>query len=202
MLRQCSEEDRYIGDGKNRCGMIFDDVERSTICPHQFIPRRRDQGMSAGKPNYVYVASSWRNPLQVAVCRALTVSGIDCYDFRNPTEDTHGFHWSEVMPNFNEDEQLADADEYIEALKHEVADEGFHRDFDAMKRADACVLVLPCNRSAHLELGWMVGQGKRTAIMLDVNPDTNQVTPELMYKMVDYIAPSLFDLLGWLGVED
>ena len=24
----------------------------------------------------------------------------------------------------------------------------------------------------------------------------------LMYKMVDYVAPSLLDLLGWLGVED
>ena len=27
---------------------------------------------------------------------------------------------------------------------------------------DTFVLVLPCGRSAHLELGWAVGQGKRT----------------------------------------
>jgi len=60
------------------------------------------------------------------------------------------------------------------------------------------VLVLPCGRSAHLELGWAAGQGKRTAILLD-GP---QVTPELMYKMVDHISTDAFDLLGWLGVED
>lgn len=29
----------------------------------------------------------------------------------------------------------------------------------------------------------------------------NLVTPELMYKMVDFVAPSLWDLLGWLGVR-
>lgn len=43
-----------------------------------------------------------------------------------------------------------------------------------------------------------MGQRVRTAILLD-GPI---VVPELMYKMVDYLAPSLFDLLGWLGVED
>lgn len=30
----------------------------------------------------------------------------------------------------------------------------------------------------------------------------NTVTPELMYKMVDHIAPDVFSLLGWLGIED
>ncbi len=67
-----------------------------------------------------------------------------------------------------------------------------------MEKADTFVLVLPCGRSAHLELGWAVGAGKRTAILLD-GPF---VQPELMYKMVDHIAPDLHDLLGWLGVED
>jgi hypothetical protein len=87
-------------------------------------------------------------------------------------------------------------------LEHPRSIEGFDSDFDAMKRADTFVLVLPCGRSAHLELGWAVGAGKRTAILLDPDLDTNTVTPELMYKMVDFIAPSVFDLLDWLGVED
>jgi hypothetical protein len=70
----------------------------------------------------------------------------------------------------------------------------------AMEKADAFVLVLPCGRSAHLELGWAVGAGKRTAILLD--PDArDEVTPELMYRMVDFVTPSVYDLLGWLGVE-
>jgi hypothetical protein len=156
------------------------------------------------KPSYVYVASSWRNPIQVAVCAALRSARIDHYDFKHPRPGDDGFHWSDVMPSYQRgsgENLLADADEYIKALEHPVAEAGFASDMEAMTAADACVLVLPCGRSAHLELGWCAGQGKRTAILLD--PDAhNMVTPELMYKLADYVAPSLFDLLGWLGVED
>lgn len=157
----------------------------------------------ADAPEYVYVASSWRNPIQIAVCTALKVVGIEHYDFKNPAPGEEGFHWSDVMPSYQRvgpgvPEQLANADEYVKALEHPIAVQGYNRDWEAMQRADCCVLVLPCGRSAHLELGWFVGAGKRTAILLD-GPD---VTPELMYRMVDYVAPSLFDLLGWLGVDD
>jgi hypothetical protein len=153
------------------------------------------------KPDYVYVASSWRCAMQPAVIHTLRAAGIPAYDFRNP-EGATGFAWQEVMPSFDIDRQLADAGEYLAGLDHPRSIEGFNSDFDAMKRADTFVLVLPCGRSAHLELGWAVGAGKRTAILLDPDLDTNEVTPELMYKMVDFIAPSVFDLLGWLGVED
>lgn len=148
-----------------------------------------------GRPEFVYVASSWRNPIHIAVCAALKASGVAHYDFKNPEGGT-AFHWSHVMPSYNH--ETCDEKEYLEALTHPVSEAGFQADFAAMEKADACVLVLPCGRSAHLELGWFVGQGKRTAVLLD-GP---VVVPELMYKMVDYLSPSLFDLLGWLGVED
>lgn len=148
-------------------------------------------------PSYVYVASSWRCLMQEAVCHVLSAAKIPHYDFKNPPSGT-GFSWKEVMPSFDIDNQLVDEQEYLEGLEHPRAVEGYTSDFDAMQKADVFVLVLPCGRSAHLELGWAVGQGKRTAILLD-GP---KVQPELMYKMVDYIAPSVFDLLGWLGVED
>lgn len=145
----------------------------------------------------IYVASSWRNNVQVAVVHALRASGHEVYDFKNPPNNT-GFRWTEVaMDSYNSETQLVDIDDYIQGIQHPRAVEGFASDFDAMEWADACVLVLPCGRSAHLELGWFVGQGKRTAILLD-GPT---VTPELMYRMVDYISLSMFDLLGWVGVQ-
>ena len=154
-------------------------------------------------PGRVYVASSWRCEMQQAVVLTLRAAGIDCYDFKHPAPGNEGFHWTEVMPSYprvgpGSPEALADANEYVAALEHPIAVDGFASDFDAMNDCDTCVLVLPCGRSAHLELGWFVGQDKNTAILLD-GPS---VTPELMYKMVDYVAPSLLDLLGWLGVED
>lgn len=152
------------------------------------------------KPGYVYVASSWRCTMQQAVVATMEAAGIPHYDFRNPPEGT-GFSWTEVMPTFDMDLQLADRDEYLMGLDHPRAIEGFAADMAAMEKADTFVLVLPCGRSAHLELGWAVGQGKRTCILLD-GFDTGDVTPELMYKMVDHISPNVMDLLGWLGVED
>lgn len=150
------------------------------------------------RPTYVYVASSWRNIMHVGVCAALKSVGIAHYDFRNPPGGA-GFSWKEVggAPLAAKGSDLVQTDQYLEMLDHPRAIEGFQADFAAMERADTFVLVLPCGKSAHLELGWAVGAGKRTAILLE-----DPVEPELMYRLVDYLAPTLFDLLGWLGVED
>ena len=93
---------------------------------------------------------------------------------------------------------LADTVEYLQAIQHPRAIEGFDADMDALRDADIVVLVLPCGKSAHLELGWAVGAGKRTCVYV---PEET-LTPELMYRMVDHIAPDMMDLLAWLGVQD
>jgi len=141
---------------------------------------------------YVYVASSWRNPYQQGVCATLKAAGIEHYDFRSPEGGT-GFSWSEIDPLW-----LAwSADQYIEALSHPLAIAGFNSDMDALKRATHALLVLPCGRSAHLELGWAAGAGKRTAILTE-----DGQAPELMAKMADLVTSDLMDVLEWLGVQD
>lgn len=107
----------------------------------------------------LYVASSWCNAFQPDVVACLRSAGHDVYDFRNPP-DKSGFGWSELAPDWRD----WTAAEYRENLKKPRAQEGFNADFGAMKWADAGVLVLPCGRSAHLELGWMAGAGKKTVI--------------------------------------
>lgn len=81
---------------------------------------------------------------------------------------------------------------YLAMVEHPRAIEGYAADFAAMERADTFALVLPCNRSAHLELGWAVGQGKRTAILLE-----DPMEPELMYRMVEFMTPDLDELVDW-----
>lgn len=149
-----------------------------------------DKGHSVKWPYYVYVASSWRCAMQLGVVETLRAAGIACYDFKR--DEGAQFHWSEVGVN----SEVENHENYFAGLVHPRGEAGFASDFGAMQRADTFVLVLPCGRSAHLELGWAVGAGKRTAILLEeeVRP------PELMYKLVDYLAPTLHDLLGWLGV--
>lgn len=138
----------------------------------------------------IYVASSWRNPYQQEVIRALREAGYEVYDFKNPPGKT-GFSWSEVGIN----SQGETTEGYFDGLLHWRAQEGFRSDYEAMKAADTCVLVLPCGRSAHLELGWCAGAGKKTAIVLLEQP----VTPELMYLCCDAILPSIEQLLDWLA---
>ena len=58
-----------------------------------------------------------------------------------------------------------------------------------MEKADTCVLVLPCGRSAHLEAGFFVGVDKKLIILL------SDGEPELMYSMADLICTSLGEVI-------
>lgn len=137
----------------------------------------------------IYVASSWRNEIQPSIVRLLRSRGHEVYDFRNPAEGNHGFSWEQIDYSFVVgSETLAErlgvsfkkwsTDQYRKALDTPIAQEGFKLDFDAMKWADACVLVLPSGRSAHIEAGWMAGAGKKVVVYVE-----GLTEPELMYKI-------------------
>jgi nucleoside 2-deoxyribosyltransferase len=121
----------------------------------------------------VYVASSWRNAHQPWVVAGLRSLGLDVYDFRAPAPGNDGFRWSEIDPDW----KAWDARAYREALQHPVAQRGYAYDIAALRACDACVLVLPCGRSANWEFGYAMGQGKRGAV-LQLEPQE----PELMYS--------------------
>lgn len=136
----------------------------------------------------IYVASSWRCPRQQDVVRTLREERHNVYDFRNPSPGDSGFSWRQVATR----EQLEDPRSYRdEVLTHPIARAGFDKDMDALRAADATVLVLPCGRSAHLELGWAAGEGQRTYVLLD-DPISE---PELMYLMTTFICVSMDELI-------
>jgi hypothetical protein len=133
----------------------------------------------------IYVASSWRNKFQPAIVEQLRDAGHEVYDFRAPFSTT-AFAWSELDPEW----QQWDAKRYRTALRMPRAREGFNADFGAMKWADIGLLVLPCGRSAHLELGWMAGVGKRTIILTRDGEE-----PELMALLASHICVSMSEVL-------
>lgn len=128
----------------------------------------------AGDAVKIYVASSWRNQIQPAVVLALRRHGHNVYDFRNPAPGNTGFAWSAIDPDWLKWTPAA----FREALNHPVALAGFKCDMDALRWCEACVLVLPCGRSAHLEAGWAAGAGRRVVVYAPELPE-----PELMYLM-------------------
>lgn len=139
----------------------------------------------------IYVASSWRNWQQEIVVKCLEGLGHSVYDFKRG-----GFSWKEVMAEY--DGGTVHETQYLECLSHPRSVEGFRRDYYHLVNADVTILVLPCGRSAHLELGAAIGMNQRTAIYLDGESNDGQVTPDLMYKMADHIAPTMHSLLSWL----
>lgn len=139
----------------------------------------------------IYLASSWRNAHQPGLVAVLRSAGHAVYDFRNPAPGDDGFHWSEIDRDWL-DWSPATFARQIET--HPVASDGFSKDKAALKWADTGILLLPCGRSAHLEAGWMIGQGKSVAILL--HPDSFE--PELMYLLAARRFTETTDLLGWL----
>lgn len=141
-------------------------------------------------PRKIYVASSWRNQQQPAVVAALRDAGHLVYDFKNPAPGNTGFSWSQLTLG---DPKTWTPNQHLQALRHPVAEAGFDLDHAAMEWADTFVMVLPCGRSAHLELGWACGKSKLTLIL-----QTEIEEPELMYKEANHLCGSLEKVLSIL----
>lgn len=137
----------------------------------------------------IYVASSWRNNFQPEVVETLRAGGHSVYDFKNPPHGQGGFSWSDMDEAWKD---WSPAQYRDQLLNSPVAAHGFLTDKRAMEWADTCVLVMPCGRSAHLELGWMAGAGKRSIILL------SDGEPELMNLIATDICLSLSEVLDVL----
>jgi hypothetical protein len=137
----------------------------------------------------IYVASSWRNPIQQEIVAILRDAGHQVYDFRNPSPDNHGFAWSEVNKEWLQWTPV----QFIKDLYagHPAVIRGYKFDKDALDWCDTCVCVLPCGRSAHLEAGYAAGKGKLTLFYL--HPD--KFEPELMYLLGDGCCTTPDELL-------
>lgn len=129
----------------------------------------------------VYLIGSLRNPALPLVATELrkVVKVFDDWYAAGPTADDAWQAYEQRRGH-----------SYSEALQGLAAHHVFAFDHYHLKRCDAAVLVLPAGKSAHLELGWMLGQGKPGWILVD--------TPErwdVMYKFATGIAASMDELV-------
>lgn len=139
----------------------------------------------------LYVASSWRNDEQPGVVEALRAANHEVYDFRNPP-DQSGFSWSDVDPAWKD----WTATWFRTALGHPLSEAGYAADKAGMDWADACVLLMPSGRSAHLEAGYMAGEGKPVCVLL-----LGDFEAELMYKLLGKVCLSLEEVVAWLETQ-
>ena len=69
---------------------------------------------------------------------------------------------------------------YKEALTCYAARNNFEFDKRHIDSSDIVIMVMPAGKSAHLELGYSIGQGKEAHILFDVEPERF----DLMYNFV------------------
>lgn len=143
----------------------------------------------------LYTASSWRNPEYDAIVGNLKGAGYEVYDFKSAlTEGKRtAFNWDEIDPAW----ENWTSREFVFQLGHPLARRAFESDKAGMDEADVCILILPCGKSAHLEAGYMRGQGKKVLILLDGS------RPELTYSLADGLFENVSDLLeGLVKIEE
>lgn len=150
----------------------------------------------------IYVASSWRNEYHPDVVARLRQDGHRVYDFKGSGDGwggdgngPGGFGWSEIDSNWKS--WVEDVPTYLKALEHPRAEEGFLRDMNALRAADACVMVMPCGPSASMEMGWAAGAKLFTAVYI---PSMRE--PDLMVKMADVVTDDLTRIRELLHKEE
>jgi nucleoside 2-deoxyribosyltransferase len=130
----------------------------------------------------VYVIGSLRNPRVLDVANALRKLEIEVFeDWASPGPECDD-HW--------QDYEKRRGRTFIEALNGHHAQNQYQFDKKHLDEADAAVLVLPAGKSAHMELGYIVGQGKRGYILLDGEPERY----DLMYLFATGIFLTVEDL--------
>jgi len=147
-----------------------------------FIPRSQELRPTQDTP-LIYLVGSLRNPQVPVVAEQLRRQGFEVYD-----------DWYAVGPEADDrwrEYEQERGHRYREALKgwhahHVFANDKFHLD-----KADGCVMVLPAGKSAHMEFGYMVGQGKWGVILLE----GEKPRWDIMYLFAASVCDSLTHLL-------
>ena len=137
--------------------------------------------------NGVYLIGSLRNPIVPKLGVALRELGYDVFD------DWFGAG-KEADDEWQRYEQVRGRT-YPQALAGHAAEHIFHFDKKHLDRCDTGVLVLPAGKSGHLELGYMIGQQKRSFILYHEEPERW----DLMYKFADMVCFGEDALLEAIG---
>jgi nucleoside 2-deoxyribosyltransferase len=110
----------------------------------------------------VYVIGALRNPKIPEFAQLLRLRGFDAFD----SWFAPGPHADDFWRDYTKARNLT----YKEALRDWSARHVFEFDKKHLDRCDMAVLLMPAGKSAHLELGYMVGKGKSAFILFPETP--------------------------------
>lgn len=133
----------------------------------------------------IYLIGSLRNEKIPEIAIKIRNAGFDVFDdwyAPGPEADDYWKNYEQVRGR-----------NYLEALEGHAAKNIFAFDKKHLDAADAAVLILPCGKSGHLELGYTIGRGKPGFILLN-EPDRWDV----MYQFATGMFAELDTLINAL----
>jgi hypothetical protein len=134
----------------------------------------------------VYLIGSLRNPRVPEIAKQLRAEGFDVFDDWYAAGPEADDYWQRY--------EKARGKSYSEALKGYPAQHVYEYDKSHLDRAHIGVLVMPAGKSGHLELGYMVGQGKTTFILLPEEPGPDSRW-DVMYKFANDVLYDIPELI-------
>jgi len=116
------------------------------------------------KKKIVYVIGSLKNANIPVIAKEMReVTGMEVFDdWFSPGPEADDF-WRSF--------EKVRGSTYKQALNNWAAKHVFEFDKFHVDRADIGVLCMPAGKSGHLELGYMIGRGKRCFILFDEEPE-------------------------------
>lgn len=140
----------------------------------------------------VYLIGSLRNPLVPLTAARLRQEGFDVFDDWFAAGERADDSWQAY--------EIARGHSFQEALRGHAAKHVFQHDLFHLHRSHVGVLVLPAGRSGHLELGFLVGQGKSCFTLLPDGRDPDRYDVMAQYATVVRNQDELLDAIktcGW-----
>lgn len=131
----------------------------------------------------VYLIGSLRNPEIPKIAAALRLAGYDVFD--------DWFAAGPIADDCWRDYEVSRGHSFAEALDGYAAKHVLNFDLTHLNRSQAGVLVLPAGKSGHMELGYLLGQGKQGYILLDAQPERFDV----MYGLATKVVSSVNELI-------
>src|SRR5574337_162057 len=130
----------------------------------------------------IYLIGSLRNQQIGQIASTLREAGHEVFDDWYAAGPEADDYWQKY--------EIAKGNNYKQGLKGFAAKHVYEFDKFHLDRNDIAVLALPAGKSAHLELGYVIGSGKKGYILLD-NPDRWDV----MYQFADGVFYSVEELI-------
>jgi nucleoside 2-deoxyribosyltransferase len=134
----------------------------------------------------IYLIGSLRNPEVLTIGNLLRSKGFNVFEDWMAAGKFADDAWR--------DYEKQRGHSYLEALNGLAAEHVFEYDKKHLDDSDAAVLVMPAGKSAHLEMGYMLGKNKPAFILFDKEPERYDV----MYKFATGVFVDIKSLIKTL----